>query len=86
MLKLRHSFRIEGGNDTQKAQKEPKMAEDYITKRLAELQKQLVDDAAAVVRGVFGAEGSLQSDVQQIKDLAQMRKEKLLREDDLKNN
>jgi len=54
------------------------MSEDYITRRLAELQQQLVDDAAAVVRGVFGAEGSLQSDVDQIKDLAQMRKDKLL--------
>ena len=54
------------------------MSEDYITRRLAELQQQPVDDAAAVVRGVFGAEGSLQSDVDQIKDLAQMRKDKLL--------
>ena len=59
--------------------------DDYIPKRLVELQAQLVHDAEMVVEGVFGAEGALQSDVDQIKKLAQMRKDKLLREDHNKN-
>jgi len=56
---------------------------EAVEKRLSELQSQLVQDADAVVRGVFGAEGSLDSDVQQIKDLAQSRKDLLLLEEKL---
>ena len=58
-------------------------SQDAINKRLGELQGQLVRDAECVVAGVFGAEGALDSDVQQIKDLAQARKDLLLLEEKL---
>ena len=60
-------------------------SQEAIEKRLSELQSQLVQDADSVVRGVFGAEGSLDSDVQQIKDLAQARKDILLIEEKIKD-
>ena len=57
-----------------------------INKRLAELQKQLVKDAKMVVDGVFGADGALYSDVQQIKNLAQDRKNLYFLEEKIENS
>ena len=56
-------------------------SQEAISKRLGELQQQLVRDAEMAVNGVFGAEGALDSDVAQIKQLAQNRKDLLLIED-----
>ena len=56
-------------------------SQEAISKRLGELQQQLVRDAEMVVNDVFGAEGALDSDVAQIKQLAQNRKDLLLIED-----
>ena len=58
-------------------------SQEAISKRLGELQQQLVRDAEMVVNDVFGAEGALDSDVAQIKQLAQDRKDLLLIEEKL---